>query len=91
MNGYTKGPWILDDDSSNEPMVRSEQTAVIIAVRHRLPRAESKENMRLIAAAPELLEALKELSREEFRDDDDPILGQARLNARLAIAKAEAA
>lgn len=45
-------------------------------------------NARLIAAAPELLEALRTLAVEEYRDDDDPILGAARDKARAAIAKA---
>jgi hypothetical protein len=42
-----------------------------------------------MSVAPELLEALIELVREEFRDDDDPILDRARIKARNAIAKAE--
>ena len=37
---------------------------------------------------PELLEALKTLAAEEFRDDDDPILALARGKARLAISRA---
>ena len=39
--------------------------------------------------ARDLLEALKDLAREEYRDDYDPILDRARLKARAAIAKAE--
>lgn len=50
--------------------------------------AETEANARLIAAAPELLAALKLLSAEEWRDDDDPILLSAREQARAAIAKA---
>lgn len=37
----------------------------------------------------ELLESLKEIAAEEWRDDDDPILDRARCKARAAIAKAE--
>lgn len=47
-------------------------------------------NARLIAAAPDLLEALKKLLRDEaVLDDDDPQLGASRVQARAAIAKAE--
>lgn len=50
---------------------------------------EAQGNCLLIAAAPDLYEALKTLASEEYRDDDDPILGEARNKARIAIAKAE--
>lgn len=36
----------------------------------------------------ELLEALRELATEEYRDDDDPILHKARSKARAAIQRA---
>jgi hypothetical protein len=46
-------------------------------------------NARLIAAAPDLLTALVEIYDAEKLDDDDPILQDARLKARQAIAKAK--
>ncbi len=62
-----------------------------IAVVRNIGVQDNKANAQLIAAAPELLEALKELSAEEWRDDNDPILDRARSKARAAIAKAEGA
>ena len=47
------------------------------------------ELRRLHARNQELLKALKELSAEECRDDDDPVLKRARIKARAAIAKVE--
>lgn len=44
---------------------------------------------RLCAAAPDLLEALKNLLRDEKLDDGDERLGKSRAQAALAIAKAE--
>ena len=46
------------------------------------------DQSRLIAAAPDLLEALITLAREEWRDDDDLVLVAARAQAKEAIAKA---
>jgi hypothetical protein len=51
--------------------------------------AEAEANARLIAAAPDLLEALEMLSwLEQFCDDGDDDLEGARTAARAAIAKA---
>ncbi len=38
----------------------------------------------------ELLKALKKLSQDEYRDDDDPVLQQTRDKVRAIIAKVEA-
>jgi hypothetical protein len=57
----TPGPWRMDGEGL-KAMVRGED-ATIVAVRHRLPAVVNEPNMRLIAAAPELLEALEALSR----------------------------
>lgn len=42
----------------------------------------------IVVAAPQLLSALVALAQEESRDDDDPLLGRARVMAANAIAKA---
>ena len=47
------------------------------------------DSPRLAAAVVELREALIELSREEYRDDDDQILDRARNRARSAILETE--
>lgn len=52
---------------------------------YRTPCADRDANARLIAAAPELLEALKELSFDAFEDAHP----EAVKKARAAIAKAE--
>lgn len=59
MTPHTPGPWIVD-----EPVIMSEDNGYTIC---RIGDGETEEfqdvpNARLIAAAPELLEALKELS-----------------------------
>lgn len=56
------------------------------------PAAESVANARLIAAAPELLAALEELSAYSASDVDanEASFEQAREHARAAIAKATA-
>ncbi len=41
----------------------------------------------LLEQNAEMREALEELSREEFRDDDDPILAKARAKARAALSR----
>lgn len=102
---YTPGPWhvIIDDCShlAGRPGIFASDKldcAIVhwdgfVQQHWRSARGdkEIQANARLIAAAPELLEALQELASEEWRDDDDPILMKARGKARLAIAKATGA
>ena len=59
MSGHTPGPWVVADDSGECVVTLAEVNArdVIIA---NLPRA-NHANARLIAAAPALLEALREM------------------------------
>lgn len=54
---YTPGPWLVDG-AGTKAMVRGADLT-IVAVRHRLIGPTHEANARLIAAAPELLEALQ--------------------------------
>lgn len=54
-----------------------------------ISHAEAEANARLMAAAPELLKALKDLLRDEKLDDGDERLGRSRAQAAIAIDKAE--
>lgn len=87
---YTKGPWKLDRRSEN--LVGEDGKRVGIygsgLTMCGLPDPESVANTRLIAAAPELLEALKGMVEEW----DELILNQSNYGyekAIKAIAKAE--
>lgn len=60
---HTPGPWIDGHNVSHEPTVRSSQPdadngGFIVATCH---GPNARDNARLIAAAPELLQALEEL------------------------------
>lgn len=86
---HTPGPWYTDGGAcgvfhdggtSRIATIEGNFTSVRIA------------NARLIAAAPELLEALKRIGDPEFRyasdDDEDTQLSMRIADARAAIAKA---
>lgn len=87
MSGHTPGPWIisrgmgvqiaLDTGTPNEPSAR------FVAAVHDIPEREA--NARLIAAAPELLAALKHLLNASVGMHGS----EAELRAIEAIHKAE--
>ena len=93
---HTPGPWATDEADHDEPY----QDIKIKAGKHRTVctvwiddapvrdfNAEQDANARLIAAAPELLEALKELMVAADRVSAEPVTWLGK--ARAAIAKAE--
>lgn len=55
---HTPGPWVSTDIPS-EPIVRSDELDVSVALCFDVTGDEQLANARLIAAAPDLLEALK--------------------------------
>jgi hypothetical protein len=82
---HTPGPWVTDDKQSGDVFryVMPEDGSVLPICRLDVDRFETEANARLIAAAPELLEALKEIVR------NDPWgSSSAGMIARAAITKA---
>ena len=77
---HTPGPWAIDGEGTNA-MVRGADLT-IVAVRHRLTGPTHEANARLIAAAPELLEALESILSDACDN------GAYWDKARAAIAKA---
>ena len=73
MGNWTPGPW-RTSESGLRMIVRSEDGR-IIAVRHRIGAIEHEANARLIAAAPELLEACQTFA-EWLRREEDGSAGQ---------------
>ena len=84
---HTPGPWDMDEGDYGIYQIETSDQIAEVFSHH--PDEELKANARLIAAAPELLEALRELLEYDggaFCVCDDPY---AMDRARAAIAKAE--
>ncbi len=84
MNKHTKGPWELSyDKGNNRDVIASSDKSPICSVRQSwVSREQYHANAKLIAAAPDLLAALK--SAVAY-----PITGNWCADAIAAIAKAE--
>lgn len=76
------GDWLIQTDPSSHLPPWAVQDGTIAAIRG---GEQAEANARLIAAAPELLAALRHLLRYDFGDSD------GAKEARAAVAKAEAA
>ena len=95
MSKHTPGPWgIMKGDHG--PMIFSGECGRAVAMLARqVTTAEREANARLIAAAPELLEALEvmlngdEMGEYECQRTGFPRMIQRREKARAAIAKAK--
>lgn len=98
MNKHTPGPWDIHfDRQDNEIYGKITGATITVEPNTAIARVcgidtnehdERLANARLIAAAPELLEALREIMRE--CDENHSVLAKARAYsiARAAIAKA---
>ena len=93
----TKGPWFVDKFGDvNDTQEITDETFCIAACRGVLDIERDSNNANLIAAAPDLLEALDKITKEyiftrgqlngDFEDDLVDVL--CIKNARAAIAKA---
>jgi hypothetical protein len=90
---HTPGPWVFYDDSNDGKTNRIEIVAIgktIAHIYHSVPQ-EDVPNARLIAAAPDLLEALKNAAEAfEVASEGEGINFHLYAeDARAAIAKAE--
>ena len=88
---HTPGPWTFDNEIEficTDASLHGEWYGDWAVARVNIIRAEAKANARLIAAAPDLLEALRELlaACKDASFASDPF--DAVPNARAAIAKA---
>ena len=87
MTGYTKGPWIEGIDGNNSvygPDGMGRDSGLLATV------YKGRGNIRLIAAAPDMYEALKEMERtyNELREST-PASEAACFKAREVLLKAE--
>ena len=89
MNKHTPGPWKFYDDSNDGKTNRIEIVAIgktVARIYHSVP-AEDLPNARLIAAAPDLLAALK--AAVDLMEQEDFATLTLVPKFRAAIAKAE--
>lgn len=89
---YTPGPWTVEHDGQSLPIIMA--NAEIVALARETKQRNEKLNARLIAAAPDLLAALEELTGIVQGALDDTNLHGLGMDsftlqpARAAIAKA---
>jgi hypothetical protein len=99
MTTHTPGPWLDGQDQRGKKRVYAERHEIVRALSthgtRKLPEAERTANRRLIAAAPDMLAALKKMVADFEADiegfDEDDVKYRAFETARAAIAKAEGA
>jgi hypothetical protein len=82
---HTHSPWHLGKRAGNPAIYGKDGTEIAEILQGLTP--EWRENARLIAAAPEMLAALKELLADKYLAD--PINADRMAKTRAAIAKAE--
>lgn len=85
---HTPGPWVIDGKNNGGPIIRSRADGAYIARANGMPDPlETEANAYLIAAAPELYEALRAIRDELVRQDIK--FGPLIADADVALAKAE--
>lgn len=97
---HTPGPWYIDPDkptmvldgpyASAKEIVAQCGASAKLGIAMHISIASSQANARLISAAPDLLEACRELLRvdDEWHGSVNSEMAHARSMARVAIAKA---
>lgn len=75
MSAHTAGPWAIDWNVSRIDVFSSDAATLIATIRRSTPSdgidADARANARLIAAAPELLEALRNIVALDPATDSD--------------------
>jgi hypothetical protein len=94
MKTHTPGPWHTIGALADRPLVEAEDGGMVADLVEREDDAETRANAILIAAAPELLEALRKclsafsVSATSLPEDRQAVIEAVR-QAHDAIAKAE--
>jgi hypothetical protein len=90
MSAHTPGPWRLTDERGSR-WVQSEIEDVVCRVFSSGGKARYEADSRLIAAAPDLLAALRAIVQSLADQDDEGLIEHAEpmIAARAAIARAE--
>lgn len=96
MSKHTPGPWVINHSGLQEPTgdydhIHAESNRALQAICKVVRRHDSKANAKLIAAAPDLLEALEALldwGRDWTSPNDPHSPHELLVNACTAIAKA---
>lgn len=82
---HTPGPWMTDDETVNHgPIIIQRDGSLEVAAIYGEGKDQRAANARLIAAAPDLLEALQALIRSSKIPNLAELPG-ARLNAIIAV------
>jgi hypothetical protein len=98
MSEYTPGPWRTSKPQELFGGVWADRIEIADVASNSLPTEEQRANARLIAAAPDMLAALKAMHDHAveyarinnlFNSDGSPATFHELLQARAAIAKAE--